>query len=254
MIENNASKQVIITIALIMLFAFSNGITQTVNDDIDSIAYKNVVNMIVDAFNDNGISIALCKIPDHPWFNEMVPPRRDSAGTISVSPCDINITKTLVLNILRGRHNIDSLFYLYRVRTLLREGSENQFPFLSFYPGSEFILFLDSPFRNNSRQNTYITEKYEKLIGREFLNTDNFFSLYKLNAGALCIYCPEDAKLPPKFIYSKDLVDDFKTLIKLKKYPSPLRGSTDSYDIYSASMKDDLGKRVFSRMFAKPKQ
>jgi len=132
---------------------------------------------------------------------------------------------------------------------LNREGYENHFPLVTFNPGSEFILLLDSPFRNDYYRHDFLMEKYEKLINKAFLNSNNFFFPYYTGAGALYLYCPEEAKYPPQFIYSKELVDDFKTIIKLQDNPSLLSESADSYDAYYSLMKDDLGKRVFSRLF-----
>jgi len=247
-------KQLIVTIAIALLFALNSGTAQTNNEKINSLAYNNVVNLVVEAFNDSSISIALCKVPVTHQYPALVFESEEKTKNFSRISTDLGSTQIQVIDKLRGNGDIDSLFFLNWTTSVTREGYKANLPFFSPSRGSEWILFLESPFRKSNRHQVYLMEKYEKLNVQAFLNANNFFTLYELNAGALCTYCPEDAKYPPQFIYLKELVDDFKTIIKLQENPSLLLESDDSYDTYYNSMKDDFGKRVFSRLFDNPNQ
>jgi len=266
MIKNSTLKPRIVAIVIPLLFSLNNGAAQTNNAEINSYTYNNVVNMVVEAINDGSISIALCKVAANPyiwnWHYETVSENGDTVKNTNIKKGTIvpGLVRTQVLDKLRGDGDIDSLLYISWSYLIVREGltfrnePEPYYPASSPYAGSEWIVLLDSPFHKSYHQHDILMERYEKLIGQAFLNSNNYFVPYKSNDGALCIHMPEEEKFPPLFIYSKELVDDFKTIINLQENPSLLSESDGSYEAYYGSMKEDLGKRIFSRLFENPDQ
>lgn len=251
MINKNALKQLIVTTAITLLFTFNNGVAQ--ESKLDSIACNNVVNMVVDALNDSSTCIALCIKPTAPFSSvlgfegEVI-----DEGYYKITS-DLGLKVLQVADILCCESEIDSIIFL-NTTPVWREGSKNFLPVVSTWNGSEWLMFLASPFRRSNSYQASLMEKYERSAGKALLNTNNFFTLYEMGAGGLCIYCPEDVEIPPQFIYSSGLVDDFKTIIRLRENPSLLSESDGSYETYYNSMKDDLGKRVFARLFENPDQ
>jgi len=250
MVKKYMTKPSMAAIAIFMLFSFKTGAAQKSNIDMDSIAHNNVANMIIDALDDSSINIALCKVSATISFSSNVAKNENYLRIFT----DLCSERMQAEDILRSNCDIDSIFFLSSSPSVTREGYEAFLPSFSPSKNSEWILFLDSPFLMRNSKHVNLMEKYERLNLQEFLNSNNFFTLYELNAGALCVYCPEDAKYRPQFVYSEGLVDDFKTIIRLQENPSLLSASADSYETYYSSLKDDLGKRVFERLFADPGQ
>ena len=249
---NKRSISILIILAMAMvIFSFNIGHAQLEKRNINSYEYSNVIDMVVDALRDSSISIALSKVPadfESSIFYKYAINDDDKGKRISGILTNLNLNSLRLLEKLRSSADIDTFIFLYN-SMVLREGYENRFPFLAFNPGSEYILFLIKPLGRKDRYTFPLMEQYGKYNADEFLSADNFFTLYEMDAGALCTYCPEDAKYPSEFIYSKDLIDDIKTLIKLQANPSLVTESPYSYNKYYYSMKDDLGKRVFARLF-----
>jgi len=252
MIKKNALKKLTVTIVITLLFPFGNVTAQQSNIDMDSTSYNNVVNIVVGAFSDSSIKIALCKNTGKYLYSAT------ENGISRLSPSVKNyheimqglglLSRASVLEELRG--DLDSLIF---IRSVLF--SDNRIiPPVANIVGSEWIFFLESPFDHNREDNAGMLERFERLNAKALLNSKNFFNIYDYCNGGVCIDWPKDKDYSPQFIYSKGLVDDFRTLIKLQKNPSLLSESADSYGTYYGSMKDDLGKQVFTRMFARPNQ
>ncbi len=247
----NVSKQIIVMVAIALLFTLNSGKAQTNKREIYSHVYNEVVDLVVNAFNDSSINIALCKSTGNYAFSatengvsRLFSPANNYSQIIS----DLEIGITSVIEELRG--DIDSLIFVRAVLLV----DHRSLPAAANISGSEWILFLENPFDHSHRDNTKLLEKFEQLNGKALLNSNNFFNLYEHCYGGVCIDWPEDRDFSPMFIYSKGLIDDFKTIIKLQDNPSLLSESDDSYDTYYSSLKDDLGKRVFSRLFDNPNQ
>lgn len=246
--KKNALKHVKITIALFFLSIFYTGAAQSGNRDINSYAYSNVVEMVVDALKDSSISIALCKVPVTQHFLGSIFDNEEERKKYMRISTDMMSRQIQLVELLRGIEDIDSLFYLSQTFTT-REGAGAYLPPVFLVNDSEWILFLKSPFSVGDPFDASLTERYEEIGLQEILNSHNYFTLYEMGNGGLCTYCPEDAKYPPEFAYSENLVDDFKTIIMLMKNYSLLKESDVSYETYYDSMKDDLGRRVFARLF-----
>lgn len=248
-----------IAITAVALFALNNGMAQTADDKIRNIYLDNIERLTVEALNDSSINIALCEVPDDPYLHSPLKVVFDSGivKRYSGSP-PLGLMRIEIRDLLRGNDNIDSLINVDESLGILREGMENQYPLVNLAPGSVWIMFLDSPFLMSRWYHAEVLkdlEKYEnKLEGQVDLNSNNFFALYEWDAGALCTYFPDDAKYPPMFIFSEELVDDFKTIIELQENPSLLSESSNSYENYYNSMKEELSRRVFSRLFDNPNQ
>lgn len=248
MTEKNALKQLMVTIALFFLSIFYTGAAQSGNRDINSYAYSNVVEMVVDAFKDSSISVALCKVPLTQHFLASIFENEEERKKYMRISTDMMSRQIQLIELLRGIDNIDSLFYLSQTFTT-REGARAYLPPVFLVNDSEWILFLKSPFSVGDPFDVSLMERYEEIGLQGILNSHNYFTLYEMGNGGLCTYCPEDAKYPPQFTYSENLVDDFKTIIMLIHNYSLLKESDDSYETYFNSMKDDLGRRIFARMF-----
>ena len=254
MFKKIALKQLIVTIAVTLLFALNNGMAQTGNDEIRSIYFDNIVRLAVEALNDSSINIAQCEVPINPYHSD-IEAVFDSGGGVkhySVSPIP-ELRSIVIIDLLRGTANIDSLIIL-TAHLISHTGSmEKKYPMVNLSPRSKWIIFFDSPYLRSRDYHDSAMEKlneYEKILKDQVnLNSNNFFTLYKKSAGAFCTYFPEDAKYPPMFIYSEDLVDDFRTIIELQEDPSVLLESANSYDRYYSLIKDDFGKRIFTKLF-----
>ena len=252
MVKKEISIQLIAVFTITLLFTFNSGTAQDNNNGYYSDPYTNAVKMVVDALNDSSISIVLCSIPMPRQFNyEIVSESRDTVNEIYKSSMYVNtgLEMLKLLDKIRGDSNIDSLFFLRWTSQRVQEDYQGFLPRFSAQPSSEWILFLDSPFYRSHKIHDILLERYEKVNDQIILNSNNFFIPYKIDAGALPIYSPEKNLYSPGFIYSKELVDDLKTIIKLQENPLLLSGLDDSYERYYSSMNDDLGKRVFSRLF-----
>lgn len=254
MFKNNNFKQFIVTMAVILLITLNNGMAQTSDEERNRLAYNDIIDMAVSALSDYKISIALCRVPVTPVFPNSAFKKENMPNNFRRIFSDLASTQMHILSILRSDCYIDSFFYLHSARAVSRDGYGKFLPSFTGWSGSEWILFLESPFEITRDDRDSLIARYKMLNLQAFLNSKNFFCLYELNAGALCTYYPKDGEYAPQFIYSKGLVDDFKTIIMLQKNPSLLSESPGSYDIYYNSMKDDLGKRVFSRLFDNPNQ
>jgi len=258
MIKMNTIKLLIVMIAVYLLFAFNYGMTQTGNDKIKSIYFDNIVRLAVEALNDSSINIALCEVPDNP-YHSVVEPVFDSIGGVEhYSVTSITGLKSIELrDQLRGSANMDSLIILESLLINHTGPMETQYPLVNLYPRSKWIIFFYGPYLKGRKDHDSAMEKSdeceENLKGQVDLNFNNYFTVYE-NACAFCTYFPEGAKYPPMFIFSSDLVDDFKTIIKLQDNPPLLSESSNSYENYYDSMKDEFGKRVFSRLFENPNQ
>jgi hypothetical protein len=252
MISKNDEKQYIAIIVIAILTTFGNGFSQTNNDENYNSAYNNVINMVASAIKDNSINIALCKNTGDYFYsateNGITPLSSSAKNYLEITMGLGPLNRASVLEELRG--DIDSLIF---IRSVLAVDNRN-IPSISYIPKSEWILFLESPFDNAHRDNAMLLKKFSVLNAKALLNSKNFFNIYDYCYGGVCIDWPKDKDYSPQFIYSKGLVDDFRTLIKLQKNPSLLSESADSYGTYYGSMKDDLGKQVFTRMFARPNQ
>lgn len=258
MIKKNALKQLIVSMAITLLFTLNNGMAQTGNDEIKSIYLDNIVKLAVEALNDRNINIGYCEVPINPYYSE-VEAAYDSDGVAkhySVLPIP-DLRSVVIRDLIRGGVNIDSLIILRDPLGDHTGSIETQYPLIYLCPRSKWLIFFDSPYLRIRDEHDYAMEKLneyeEKLRGQVDLNTDNYFTVYE-NGAAFCTYFPADEKYPPMFIYSEGLVDDFRTIIKLQDNPSLLSESSDSYEIYYNSMKEELGKRVLSRLFESPNQ
>jgi len=246
-------KQLIVTMAVTLLIVLNGGMAQTPNEKIRNIYFDNIVRLAVEALNDSCINIALCEVPDNPWYNKSEVVSQSGGVTITKVSAPLDILRIKIEDLLRGNVDMDTVIILKDWYIILREGMENQYPIVNLNPGSKWIMYLESPFLVSRWYHTSELknmEEYEKdLKDKIHLNSENYFTLYKQDSGALCIYFPENEKYPPMFIYSEGLVDDFRTIIKLQEDPSLLSESTDSYESHYNSMKEELGRRVFSRLF-----
>jgi hypothetical protein len=252
MIKNNNFKQFIVTMAMILLIILNNGMAQTSDEELNRLAYNDIIDMVVNALSDNKISIALCSVPVTPVYPNSAFKKENLPNNFRRIFSDLASTQMHILSILRSDCYIDSFFYLRSAIAVSRDGYGKFLPSFTGWSGSEWILFLESPFEITRDDRDSLMARYKVLNLQAFLNSKNFFCLYELNAGALCTYYPKDGKYPPRFIYSKGLVDDFKTIIRLQKNPSLLSASASSYDTYYNSMKDDLGKQVIFKLFSNP--
>jgi len=257
MVKKNALKQLILTAVITYLITLNSGTAQNHNNGYYSDPYTNAVNMVVDALNDSSISIVLCRIPFTRQFAyEIVSESRDTVNEIYKSniSVDTGLEKLKLLDKIRGDRDIDSLFFLRWTSQRVQEDYKGFLPRFSPQPGSEWIILLDSPFYKSHKIHDILLERYVKVNDQIILSPNNFFIPYKIDAGALPVYSPEKDMHSPLFIYSKELVDDLKTIIELQENRSLLSESVDSYESYYNSMKDELGRRVFSRLFENPKQ
>ena len=230
---------------------------QTRNDEIKSLYFDNIVRLVVEALNDSCINIALCEVPENPWYNESEVTLDSSGVTRTMISPALNLRKIKVRDLLRSSDKIDSLINVDLPLSTSTGPMENQFPMVNLHPGSKWIIFIDSPYLMSRDYHDYAMEKLneyeEKLRGQVNLNANNYFTVYE-DACAFCTYFPEDAKYPPMFIYSEGLVDDFRTIIEVQENPSLLSKSEESYEDYYNSMKEELGRRVFSKLFENTNQ
>lgn len=254
MIEKNAFKLPTVTLTVSLLFVLNAGMAQTGNDEIRSIYFDNIVRLTVEALNDSCINIALCEVPLDPYFHYEPKVVFDSGDvkryTASLPP---GLLKIKIKDGLRTNVEMDTLIVLSESYIIMREGMYWQFPSVHLRRGSEWIMFLDSPFLMSrwyhAQELQKMVENENRLKNQVILSSKNYFTLYEQDAGALCTYFPEDQKYPPQFIYSEGLVDDFRAIIELQENPSLLSESSDSYENYYNSLKEELGRRVFSRLF-----
>lgn len=253
MIKKNALKQLIILIAITLFFALNNGMAQVDSEKIRQIYIDNIVRLTVEALNDSSINIAYCEVPDISRLygaREILYKSGDS--TRFSEPVIWGLRRIAIRELLRGGVNIDSILILIDPAKVHTGPMETQYPVVSFRARSKWIVFFDSPYLRIRRDHDYamgnLKEYEEKLRGQVNLNANNYFTVYE-DACAFCTYFPEDTKYPPMFIFSEDLVDDFRTIIELQENPSVLLESADSYDRYYSLIKDDFGKRIFTKLF-----
>ena len=249
--SNYSLKLLLLTFAIALTAVFSSLTAQNITMDKDGHVYDDLVNMVVNAMSDNSVSVVLCKRPSEPLPSAIGLRTGTAVKEYYRIMSDLTLINLRVIDKLRIHEDIDSIIFLYW-NTVLR--SDKILP--SFAPGreSEWILFLESPYSDSDSYQASLMYRYEKLDNRLLLNPGNFFTLYEMGSGGLCVDWSDEKMYPPHFIFSKGLVDDFKTIIELQKNPSLLSASSNSYKVYYDSMKDDLGKRVFSRLFDEPEQ
>ena len=258
MTKNKSLMQMVVMAAMTSLFALNNGMAQVDSEEIKEIYFDNIVRLTLEALNDRNINIGYCEVPVDPYFHSRLEIVFDSGGVRRYSGSPIPDLKSVVIrDLLRGGVNIDSLIKLRDPLGDHTGSVETQYPLIYLCPRSKWIIFFDSPYLMIRDEHDYamnkLNEYEEKLRGQVNLNANNYFTVYE-DACAFCTYFPEDTKYPPMFIYSEGLVDDFRSIIELQDNPSLLSKSRDSYNNYYNSMKEELGRRVFSHLFKSPDQ
>jgi len=191
-----------------------------------------------------GVSVILVEIPEKPDVSPLengeVPEADERFSSIAIG---LSLSPVRRIEALRG--SADRRLFVHSMPSFSRPRLSETF---AWRPGTEWILFLESPFVRAHESHDRVMASYRSLKAEQILTEQNFFTVFDSGYGALCVRDRLAESRPGgPTVMPKGLLADLRTLLALA---ADDRTTVDQRAARSAPkrLKTGLGRAVLAEM------